>query len=126
MDELELGNRPIRGAGTLGDLTQQVADSPRGAVDLLLSELSNIIGFLTLLGGLFFALYFIIAAFDWLRAGGDKSKVEKAQQKMVNGAIGLLVMIIAIGIVGIVGRVFGLEILNPTDTFVDLVENRGQ
>ncbi len=125
MDELQLGENAIRGAGTLGELTQEAADSPEGVMELLLSELSNIIGFLTLLGGVFFTLYFIIAAFDWLRAGGDKSKV-KAQQKMINAAIGLLIMIIAIGIVGIVGGVFGVEILNPTQTFVDLVENRGK
>ena len=125
MDELQLGDKAIRGAGTLGELTQEAADSPEGVMQLLLGEISNIIGFLTLLGGLFFTIYFIIAAFDWLRAGGDKSKVEKAQQKMVNAAIGLLIMIVAIGIVGIVGGVFGVEILNPTQTFVDLVTNRG-
>jgi hypothetical protein len=126
MDELQLGDKAIRGAGTLGELTQTAAETPEGAMDLLLSEISTIIGFLTLLGGLFFTLYFVIAAFDWLRSGGDKAKVEKAQQKMINSAIGLLIMIVAIGIVGIVGGVFGIEILNPTATFVDLVTNRGK
>jgi hypothetical protein len=120
--ELDLGQDAIKGAGVIGETTQKYATSPRSLMDLLLDNLSNIIGFLTLLGGLFFVLYFILAAFDWLRAGGDHGKIEKAQQKMVNAAIGLLIMIVGIGIVGIVGGVFGLEILDPTDTYLELVE----
>ena len=122
--DLELGSDPIRGAGVIGDLTQQQADTPRGAMDLLLSQLSNIIGFLTIVGGLFFVIFFLIAAFEWLRAGDDKGKIEKAQQRMINAAIGLLIMIVTIGIVGIVGGVFGLEILNPTDSFVRIIDGR--
>ena len=122
--DLELGSDPIRGAGVIGDLTQQQADTPRGAMDLLLSQLSNIIGFLTIVGGLFFVIFFLIDAFEWLRAGDDKGKIEKAQQRMINAAIGLLIMIVTIGIVGIVGGVFGLEILNPTDSFVRIIDGR--
>lgn len=125
-EELELGEKPIRGAGVVGEITQKIElDSPEPAAEAIIAQISIIIGFLTVLGTVFFALYFLIAAFDWLRSGGDKSGVEKAQQKMINSAIGLLIMIVAIGIIGIVGGVFGIETLDPASVFVELVNSRG-
>lgn len=124
--ELDLGSKPIRGAGKVGEITQEIPlDDPQSAADALIAQLSIIIGFVTILGSIFFAIYFVIAAFDWLRAGGDKGNVEKAQQKMINGAVGLLIMVIATGIIGIVGGVFGIETLNPAKTFVELINSRG-
>lgn len=122
---LELGDKPIGGAGTVGEITQNIdLSSPEEAANSIVEQISIIIGFITVLGSVFFVIYFMVAAFDWLRAGGDKGKVEKSQQKMVNAAIGLLIMIIATGIIGIVGGVFGIETLNPAATFVDLVNRR--
>lgn len=111
----------IQGAGTLGEEVAGSLDSNAGLVAIFSEQLSNIIGFVTLLGGLFFVIYFLIGGFEWLRAGGDKGQVEKAQNRMVNGAIGLLVMILSIAIVGIVGGVFGLDLLNPGETFLELI-----
>lgn len=124
-EELQLGEGPIKGAGVIGQQTELYAESEENAVALLTSEISLIIGFLTVLGGLFFVIYFLIAAFDWLRAGTDKGGVEKAQSRMINAAIGLLIMIVTIGIVGIVGGVFGIELLNPAEPFLEILSNRG-
>jgi len=123
---LELGEGPIKGAGVIGQQTELYAESEENAIALFSSELSIIIGFLTLIGGLFFVIYFFMAAFDWLRAGTDKGGVEKAQQRMINAAIGLLIMIIAIGIVGLIGGVFGIELLNPAKPYLEILESRGQ
>lgn len=79
----------------------------------LVSFLTMLIGFLTTLAGLMFLIYFIVAALSWVTSGGDKGKVEHAQQQMTNAALGLIIVIAAYGIVGIVGGVVGLDILNP-------------
>src|SRR5689334_13972679 len=55
------------------------------------AQLSKIIGFITLIGALFFLIYMLIAGFEWLQAGGDAGKADKAKSRMTNGAIGLLV-----------------------------------
>ena len=126
-ENLELGNEPLHGAGTIGELTSNEAliESPQLTANAFMAQLSVIIGFITIVGGLFFLMYFFIAAFDWLRAGGDKGDVEKAQHRMTNGAIGLFVMVMAIGIIGIVGSVLGIELLNPAEMFVEIVNSRG-
>lgn len=75
--------------------------------------LSNFIGFLTTLAGILFLIYFLFAGLSWVTSGGDKAKVEKAKDQLTQAAIGLIVVIAAYSIVGVIGRVFGLDILNP-------------
>lgn len=118
---LELGEKPITGAGAIGEQVAEQVGSPEGLVGIFSTQLSNIIAFITILGGLFFLIYFLIAGFEWLRAGGDSGQVEKARNRMVNGAIGLLIMILTIALVGIVGGVFGLDILNAGDIFLNII-----
>ena len=75
--------------------------------------LSVILGFFTIVGGLMFLLFFIAGALSWLSAGGEKGKVQAAHTQLTNAAIGLIIVIIAQAIVGIVSGVLGLNILNP-------------
>jgi uncharacterized protein YggT (Ycf19 family) len=75
--------------------------------------LSNLIGFLTLLAGLMFLLYFIFAALSWVTSGGEKGKVESAKNQMTQAALGLVIVVAAYAIAGVVGRVLGLNILDP-------------
>jgi amino acid transporter len=74
--------------------------------------------------GIYFVLTFILAGFDWLSSGGDKGKVEKAQNRMTSAAIGLLIVIIALGIIGVVGGVFGLDILNLDKLINSIIPGR--
>lgn len=106
------GGGVIEGVGIGKDA--RIYSSPAGYFTL---QLSRIIGFITLIGAVFFVVYLIIAGFEWLQAGGDAGKVTKAKDRMVNGAIGLLVMILATGIAGVIGGAFGIDILNPQNVF---------
>lgn len=74
---------------------------------------SNTIAFLTIVGALMFALYFITGALSWISAGGKAEKVKEAKDKMTNAAIGLIVIVAAYSIIYIVGRVLGIPILEP-------------
>lgn len=78
--------------------------------------LSQIIGFLTVIAGLAFLIYFLLGGLQWLTAGGDKAKVDSAKTQMTNGVIGLIIIVAAYGIVWIVGNVLGFNILNPYQT----------
>ncbi len=91
------------------------------SVNSLSLFLSTFIGFLTTLAGLMFLMYFIIAALGWITSGGEKGKVESAKQQMTNAAIGLIIVITAYSIVGIVGGVLGVNILNPVKVIQTLI-----
>ena len=96
------------------------SDTETGVVENIVKLLSNIIGFITLLGGLFFIVYLFLAAFDWLSAGGDSGKVEKARNRMTQGVLGLIVMVMAYSIIGIISHIIGLDLINLGDTIKTL------
>lgn len=123
-NEVQLGGGEfIQGPGTIGEQVNEAAriGPGTGVVTVFTEQLSNIIGLITILAGLFFVIYFLIAGFDWVQASGDAGKVDKAKNKMINGAIGLLVVIIGMGIVGIIGGVFGLDLLRPDRVFLQML-----
>lgn len=132
------GGGGIPGGGTSGDplggksitvpgnpLFQPTADlSPTsgaaGGGTPITNLFSTILGFFTIVGGLLFLLYFVMGALTWLSSGGEKGKIEKARDQLVNSALGLVIMIISQAIVGIVGGVLGLDILNPVNALQGL------
>src|SRR5688572_15356673 len=81
---------------------------------------SNIIGLLTVLGGLFFVFFFVLAAFQWITAGGDSGKIEKARGQMTQGILGLVVLVASYGIIGLIGSIVGIRLLSPAQTLNDL------
>ncbi len=78
--------------------------------------LSSIITTVTVFGSLAFVVFFTMGALKWITAGGDKTKVAEAQSQMTQGAIGLIALVASYFIIGIVGNVLGLNILNPIST----------
>lgn len=77
------------------------------------SVISGIVGFLTIVAALWFLIQFILAGFNWISAGGDKHNIEMARNKMANSLIGILVVVAAVVIVGLLGKILGLNILDP-------------
>ena len=74
--------------------------------------ISNVIGFLTIVAGLWFLIQFMLAAVSWISAGGDKGKVTQAKDKLTQAVIGLAIVVAAYAIAGLVGSVLGLDFLN--------------
>ena len=73
---------------------------------------SNILGFLTAIAGLFFLFQIVTAGIAWIGSGGDKNNLEAARNKMMNAIIGLVVVVSAWVLVGVIGQFVGLDILN--------------
>lgn len=103
---------PAAAGSLLGgeDVDVSSGDTALTAAETLISR---IIGFLTVLAGIFFIIYFILGALSWVTAGGDQSKIQKARDQIVQGVIGLIVIVGAYAVVGIIGSVVGINILNP-------------
>lgn len=103
--------------GTSGNYT--VGATSAGVVDLLNRVISNFVGILTVIGGIYFLFQFIFGAYEWITAGGDSGKLQNAQKKLYNAVIGLIIIIAAIFVADLVGAFLGLDILSP----FNLIEN---
>jgi hypothetical protein len=93
-----------------GGLADIDTTAPLTATETLIS---NILGTLTTLGALVFIFMFFYGAFRWITGGDDAGKIQKARDQMVQAALGLIIMVAAYAIVGLVGSVIGFDILNP-------------
>jgi uncharacterized membrane protein YphA (DoxX/SURF4 family) len=82
--------------------------------------LSIAIGGFTLVAAIYFLFTLLVAAFSWMSAAGDQSKVQKARDTMTNGLIGLVVIIAAYAIIGVVSTMLGIDILNPGKLLLEL------
>ena len=82
--------------------------------------LSIAIGGFTLVAAIYFLFTLLVAAFCWMSAAGDQSKVQKARDTMTNGLIGLVVIIAAYAIIGVVSTMLGIDILNPGKLLLEL------
>lgn len=71
------------------------------------------IGAITVLASLFFIVYSFLAAYQWATAGGDSGKIEKAKNRFVWGTLGLILIVASYSIVGLIGSLIGISILEP-------------
>ena len=100
------GIEPVTEAYSSGD--------PLTDLDLLIS---NILGLFTVFGALFFIIYFLMAAIQWISSGGDSGKLGEARNKMIQGVLGLIILVASYGIIGLIGSIVGIDILNPITQF---------
>lgn len=83
--------------------------------------ISDIIGAITVLAILFFIVFSFLAAYEWVTAGSDSSKVEKAKNRFIWGTLGLVLVVASYAIVGLIGSLVGVPILNPGEMFQSII-----
>lgn len=67
-----------------------------------------------LLASMLLLIYLLWGAFDWLTSGGDKAKIEKAQGKMTQAVIGIIVVIASLTLWDIITRyILGIVVRTP-------------
>jgi hypothetical protein len=77
--------------------------------------ISTLLGVLTIIGGIAFLIFFVLGALAWISSRGEREQLAKAQRYMSNALIGLIIIILAWAITGILGELLGFQILNlPT------------
>ncbi len=72
---------------------------------------------LVIAGGLAFLVYFLQGGIEWITAGGDKTKIESAQKKITGGIIGLAILVTSYAIVGLIGTLLNIDLLNINWSF---------
>jgi len=95
--------------------------SNNSVIRTLVTFLSNLIGIITIMGGLFFIVYVFLAAFSWIAAGGDSGKVEKASQRLLHGVLGLVIIVLSYALIGIVGTIIGIDLINLEETLLKVI-----
>jgi hypothetical protein len=82
--------------------------------------LSVALGGFTLVAALYFLFTLLVAAYNWMSAADDSSKVEKAKQTMTNGLIGLVILVGSYALAGVIGTMLGIDLLNPGELLLQL------
>ena len=75
--------------------------------------ISNTVGFFTVVGGLTFIIYLVLAGLTWITAREEDARLSKAKQMFTNALVGLAIIVISWALAGIIGTIFGFDILNP-------------
>jgi len=104
---------PLQGVGTWGN------KSPEGSSSLFESILSNIIGVLTIIAIIWFVFVLITGAIGWISAGGDKQALENSRKKIVNGLIGLIIVIASVFLISLIGSLIGIPDILKISNFIN-------
>src|SRR3989338_4111869 len=98
--------------GPFGDAYSRFAGTGGVQVGLSLAKvLSNVLGVITTIGGIWFIIQFVIGAFKWITSGGDKQSVEAAKNHLTLATVGLAILVISYILIGIIGTIVGLDLL---------------
>lgn len=67
-----------------------------------------------IIASLFLLIYLLWGAFDWITSGGEKERIQKAQNKITNAVIGLILVFVAlVGFNLIAGNLLGIITPGP-------------
>ncbi len=71
-----------------------------------------------LVSGMFLLLYLLWGAFDWIASGGEKEKISKAQSKITNAVIGIVLVFVVLTIFNLLaGSILGIVEPNGSGGF---------
>ncbi len=62
-------------------------------------------------GAIIFLFVFISGAIGWMTSGGDKQSVETARGRITGALIGIILLLVAYAIIGVIEDFFGVNIL---------------
>lgn len=99
--QIDLGE-PLKGIGPLG--LEQGQDAPT----IFTKFISSAIGLMTIIAIIWFAFVLIIGAIGIISSGGDKASLETARKRITTGIVGLVVVVAAIFIIRLIGKLIGI------------------
>ncbi len=93
------------------------------ASSILAKVITNALGAMTIGAGIWFLFQAIIAGYNYLSAGGDKTKIENAGRRLTNSLIGLVLVAAAYGLLALIGTFLGIEFLNLGKLFSNITNS---
>lgn len=111
----DLGRLGGEGLGPWASLNLDSIAEPAKAFAKIIS---NAIGVMTIVAGIWFLFQFIIAAVSIIGASGEPEKMKSAMGKIQSALVGLVVTVAAYALISLIGAILGFEFLN----IVSLIE----
>jgi hypothetical protein len=101
-------NRPLAQIvnPVLKDLLQGGGDTGGAAIGSLIG---GFIGAFLIFTFIITFLFLMLGGFSWITAGGDKSKLQEARDKITNALIGLIIVAAAWSVMTLVGQFLGIN-----------------
>lgn len=81
---------------------------PHGFVNDLGGYVSSILGLIMVVCLILVFYNFILAGFQWITSGGDKSKIDEARMRITNAFIGIILVASSFAVAGFVAYILGL------------------
>jgi len=63
--------------------------------------------------GVYFFINILLGGYSFITAGGDKEAVQKAQKRIVNSLVGIIIVFSVFAILFVVETLFGVNLRNP-------------
>ena len=80
-----------------------------------------------LVAGLFLLFYLLWGAFDWIASGGEKEKIAKAQSKITNALIGIVLVFVVLTVFNVLaGNILGIIVPNGSGGYDIKLPTLGQ
>lgn len=89
-------------------LDQSPGGNPWGNIQSINTVIPGLLNAALVIAFAIFVFLLIFAGIQWITAGGDKTKVESAQKKLTGAIIGIIIVISAWAILGLVRNFFHL------------------
>jgi hypothetical protein len=86
-----------------------------------LEKIISTIGALTIIAFIFFAFQIIFAGYSFLSSQGDAAKLKAARERLTQGILGIVIVVIAYGITAFLGKLLGLEYVFNLGEFINSV-----
>jgi len=83
--------------------------------------ISSVIGVLTIVGFIYFAIQIILAGYAFLSSKGESAKLEAARDRITNGILGIVVVVIAFGLTAFLGNLLGLKNVFNLSDFINSI-----
>lgn len=91
-------------------ITNTIIDTENfSGVDFLNRALRAIIGWMFLIGIIYFLFNLFLGAFKFISSQGNPDKVKEARGQLTNAVIGLVILFAVFAILKLVGQVFGIQ-----------------
>jgi len=71
--------------------------------------ISQIIGVLTIIAFIYFAIQMILAGYAYFTSEGDKGKIETARKRLTEGVLGAFIVVIALGLTALIASLAGID-----------------
>ncbi len=104
---LDIGQQAVN--NTLPGSSADALANPNTGFGGLIAQILNIVLTIGVIAVLFFL---IMAGIEWITAGGDSGKIQKAREKITQAIIGLVILISVVAIMAFVQQLMNICILD--------------